>query len=85
MKVLKGLTSVLLSLAILFALVPAFSVSADADPYYGKTILSKMNNSAALINAYNKLYEGAKELKKEISLVHDSYKINAAEYINITL
>lgn len=79
MKLLKGLTSVLLSLAILFALVPAFSVSAEADPYYGKTILSKMNNSAALINAYNKLYEGAKELKKEISLVHDSYKINAAE------
>ena len=79
MKRLKSITAVFLSVFIFLALVPAFSVSADADPYYGKTIISKMDNSAALINAYNKLYDGAKGLKKEISLVHGSYKINAAE------
>lgn len=79
MKQLKKFTAVILSIAILTALFPTFLVSAEEELYLGKSILSKMSNSAALINAYDKIYSGLSGLKKEISIIHDSHKINASE------
>ena len=75
MKVFKKTLCVFLSVCILFLAVtlPAY---ADSEQRFGKSILSKMDNSAALIYVYDKLVEGIKNSTANISISHTKHKVN---------
>lgn len=75
MKTVKRLFCILLTVCILVCAIP-LSASAEEETRFGKSILGKMNNSAALIYVYEKLVDGIKNSTTEISLAHQTYKLN---------
>ena len=74
MKVFKKTLCIFLSFCILILTV-ALPAYANGEQRFGKSILSKMDNSAALIFVYDKLVEGVKNSTPNIPILHGTHKV----------
>ncbi len=74
MKVFKKTLCIFLSVCILILTV-ALPAYANGEQRFGKSILSKMDNSAALIFVYDKLVEGVKNSTPNIPILHGTHKV----------
>ena len=79
MNCLKKSVVLFLAILVLTSCFPAFSASAAEEFYLGKSMLSRMDNSSALLNAYDKILAGVTALKKDIPLSGNNCKISAEE------
>ena len=76
--------SLVIVLSLIIMMLPVFPSAASADEArYGKTILGKLNNSAALIYAYETLADGCKDAKSSISLQSSKHKITWDELTTV--
>lgn len=78
MKKVKTISSLFLAVLFLALSIPYINVSAT-ELRYGKTVLSKMKNSDALIFVYDCLVSGCDQAAQEIKTEHSKYKINSDE------
>ena len=67
MKATRKIIILLLSV-IIFTLSLPFSASAEEESRFGRSILSGMDNSAALVSCYDEIKEGCERLSSKISL-----------------
>lgn len=89
MKHLRKLTALLAVVTLLLTLWAPMAVSAapvaqqEELLYFGRSILEKMDNSKALLYAYDKLVEGITNHEEEIDISHRTYKLDWDEAVTV--
>ncbi len=80
MKIFKRLFAITVSLLIIAMLLPTPALAADEPKRFGRDILAEMDNSSALLYAYDKLVEGCKNTKSSISVEKSGATLHEAEF-----
>ena len=81
-KVKKAL-SVFIAIIIILSVFTVVPVNAAEAQRFGKSILSRMDNSSALIFVYDKLVEAVKNSTEKISIQSDKYKVTWDEVATV--
>ena len=89
MNPLRKLTALLAVIALMLTLWAPMAVTAapvaqqEELVYFGRSILAKMDNGAALCYAYDKMVDACNRIEKSVDISHRTYRVTPDEVITI--